>query len=110
MGSAWAGGDRRDHLSLTFSEQLNSRCWIFVASWMLICFNLRICRSDRVFTEMMMPRREGGSGGSTAAVLNMCGGGGEGGRGSGCVGTKVPVDGKDNPGKSVCPFTVCPAA
>lgn len=49
-----------NHLSLTFSEQLNSRCWIFVASWMFICFNLRICRSERVFTEMMMPRREGG--------------------------------------------------
>lgn len=49
-----------DHLSLTFSEQLNSRCWIFVASWMFICFNLRICHSERVFTEMMMPRGRGG--------------------------------------------------
>lgn len=58
MGSAWAGGDRSGTTCLTFSEQLNSRCWILVASCKFICFNRKICRSERVLTEMMIPRRE----------------------------------------------------
>lgn len=55
---------------------------------MLICFNLRICRSERVFTEMMMPRREGEGLGFTTACLQH--GGGE----SRCMRTRVPVDSK----------------
>lgn len=42
---------------LTFSEQLNSRCWILVASCIFICFNLSSCRSERVLTEIIIPEK-----------------------------------------------------
>lgn len=98
-GGAHVGwrGAQRSPLSLTFSEQLNSRCWILVASWMLICFNLRICRSECVFTEIMMPTREEGLV-AQQQQLRLDGRGRGRAEAGGCQRT--------TPGKSVFPFTM----
>lgn len=44
---------------------------------MFICFNLKICRSERDFTEMMMPAREGRVVVQQLALILCCGGGGD---------------------------------
>ena len=45
---------------------------------MFICFNLKICRSERVFTEMTMPAREGRAVVQQLALILCCvRGGGE---------------------------------
>lgn len=56
-GQRQPGASSQEHF-LTFSEQLNSRCWILAASCIFICFNLNSCRSERVLTEIIIPEKE----------------------------------------------------